>query len=323
MNVSPEALVDQLASTQAGCVSRSQALTIGLSDATIRRRLKTRRWHRAHPGVYVLVGASRSWMQDVWTAVLAAGPRSVPSQDVAVTHESALLLHGLAPTRVRRYPITLTVPNGCHPRVPGAVVHQIDDLEPHHCTNLGALTVATPARAIVDLAANVGKVHLGSLVDELVVQRRVTPAALSACLADVARPGKPGVNTMGSVLDDRGPGHVPAQSDLERLLFQAIATAGLPEPVRQFMLPGRHARPEFVDAAYLDALLIVEADGRRWHTRIQDLKRDHARDAEASRSGWLTLRFVCEELTAAPEEVGATISAVRATRLAQLNHVGV
>lgn len=93
---------------------------------------------------------------------------------------------------------------------------------------------------------------------------------------------------------------------------------GLPEPVRQFPLPGHDLGQEFADLAYLDAMLLVEADGRRWHSRISDLRRDHARDAEASRAGWETLRFVYEEITAAPDQVGATVAAVRATRLAQL-----
>jgi hypothetical protein len=54
----------------------------------IARRLRSGRWTRTHPGVYVLTGSSPSWIQDVWCAWLAAGPAAT------VTHESALRLHG-------------------------------------------------------------------------------------------------------------------------------------------------------------------------------------------------------------------------------------
>jgi very-short-patch-repair endonuclease len=37
--------------------------------------------------------------------------------------------------------------------------------------------------------------------------------------------------------------------------------------------------------------LIVEADGRRWHTRVADFDRDRWRDNEATANGYRTLRF--------------------------------
>ena len=69
-----------------------------------------------------------------------------------------------------------------------------------------------------------------------------------------------------------------------------------------------------VDAAYCDVRLILEADGRRWHTRIRDLRRDHLRDAEAARVGWQTLRFLYEEIVGDPGNVAATVADVRLAR---------
>ena len=65
----------------------------------------------------------------------------------------------------------------------------------------------------------------------------------------------------------------------------------------QRALPGTGAVEGVVDAAYPDCRLILEADGRRWHTRVDDLRRDHERDAEAARAGWQTLRFLYEQIT--------------------------
>jgi very-short-patch-repair endonuclease len=127
--------------------------------------------------------------------------------------------------------------------------------------------------------------------------------------------GKPGVRALGEVLDEHGDGYVADASKLERALFIAVESAGLPPPRRQGPLPGRGALEGLVDAAYHDAKVIIEADGRRWHTRIRDLKRDHQRDAEAARVGWQTLRFLYEEIMGDPGDVCAVIRDVCAVRM--------
>ena len=55
-----------------------------------------------------------------------------------------------------------------------------------------------------------------------------------------------------------------------------------------------------VDFGWPEARLIVEADGRRWHTRIADLRRDRERDNQAARAGWQTLRFLHESIDGRP-----------------------
>jgi very-short-patch-repair endonuclease len=282
-----------------------------MTNRMIRYRVATERWARVHPGVYALAGAPPSWRQDVWAAILAAGPRSVAS------HETALLLHGLDDRLVPRHPLRVVVPHGAHPRLTGAVVHQLDDLEPHHVVDVDGLPATTPARAVVDLAARLGPRRLGDLVD--VATRRTTSSArIARCTAELARRGKPGIVRLGAVLDARGPGYVPPASVLEAALFRALADGALPAPARQFRLPGRGALDGLVDAAYADVRLILEADGRRWHTRIRELRRDHQRDAEAARAGWQTLRLLYEDVVGHPDEVAATVRDVRAVRSAQL-----
>ena len=216
-----------------------------------------------------------------------------------------------------RYPLTFTLARGGNRHMAAAVLHQIDDLRPHHVDDVDGLPVSTSARAIVEMAATVGPRRLGHLVD-LATDRLTSLTRISACAAELARPGKPGITRLGAVLDARGPGHVPPQSVLESGLLSALAGGGLAPPVRQFPLPGRGALDGLVDAAYPDVRLILEADGRRWHTRIRDLRRAHLRDAEAARAGWQALRFLYEEITAYPHELAATVADVRRIRAAQL-----
>jgi Transcriptional regulator, AbiEi antitoxin/Protein of unknown function (DUF559) len=311
MEMTPDTRVYALTMGQAGLISRGQALAAGVTDRMIGYRLATGRWVRRHPGVYAVGGVPSGWRGDVWAAHLAIGPPAV------VSHETALVLHGLDVRHVPRYPLTFTVPHGANHRVPGAVLHQIDDVAHHHLVEVDRLPVTTPARAIVDLAAHVGPRRLGDLVD-LATDRLTSIARISAFTAELARPGKPGMVRLGAALDARGPGHVPPQSVLESGLLSALADGDLPAPVRQFRLPGRGALDGLVDAAYPDVRLVLEADGRRWHTRIRDLRRDHLRDAEAARAGWQTLRFLYEEITAFPQEIVATVTDVRRIRAAQL-----
>jgi very-short-patch-repair endonuclease len=84
------------------------------------------------------------------------------------------------------------------------------------------------------------------------------------------------------------------------MLFGVCGRVGL-EPVRQFSLPGRGDITGFVDAAFIEAKLILEADGRRWHDRVANQRHDRHRVNAAARVGWQTLRFGHEELVADPE----------------------
>jgi very-short-patch-repair endonuclease len=146
------------------------------------------------------------------------------------------------------------------------------------------------------------------------VARLASLAQISCYLRDVARRGKPGVRALGGVLDDRGPGYVPPHSELERKLFAVLEEGGLPEPQRQAPLPGRGAIEGLVDAAYPDVKVVIEADGRRWHSRVRDLARDHQRDAEAARVGVLTLRLLHEQIVGDPEGTCATVRDVLEAR---------
>lgn len=293
---------------QHGMVSRSQVIDAGGQDATIARRVRSGRWERCHPGVYRLGSAPDGHLQQLWAAHLAAGPDSV------ISHEAAAGLFRL--TGFPRCAPVLILPHPRHARVSGATVHQISDLDARWIWRLDGLPVTTSARTIVDLAAVTSRARLARALEDGLVSGKVGHGAVAACLFEVMRPGKRGLGKLASILDEHGPGTIPAASELERLLFQAIESAGLPRPRRQFPLPGRQAATGRVDAAYVEAKLILEADGRRWHSRRADFARDRRRDNEAARAGWQTLRFTWEELRDEPTEVAATVQEVRDERLA-------
>lgn len=94
---------------------------------------------------------------------------------------------------------------------------------------------------------------------------------------------------------------------MEALLFAVLRAGGLPDPVRQHPLPALTGRGR-VDAAYPAAHLIVEADGRRWHTRVDDFARDRQRDIEAGLLGWRVVRLVWADLVDRPTWVQQVVA---------------
>jgi very-short-patch-repair endonuclease len=209
-----------------------------------------------------------------------------------LSHESAAELHrieGLVRGRV-----VVTVDHPDHIRFEGATFHQLTDVNANHLTSIGGFPVTTPTRTIVDLAAVTGHVRLQSAVEDAVVRRLTTFGQLDRVLREVRRKGKPGVRKLVTVLD-RLDGEPPAESVLEELLFRAAERARV-RVVRQHPLPSSHPRHGVVDGAVIESRLLLEADGRSWHSREREMARDRQRDREAARAGWQTLRFVHDDL---------------------------
>jgi very-short-patch-repair endonuclease len=67
---------------------------------------------------------------------------------------------------------------------------------------------------------------------------------------------------------------------------------------------GAAGRVDFVDRRHR---LVIELDGRRWHTRVADFERDLWRTNEAVSRGYRVLRFTWVHVTSAPDDVLATI----------------
>jgi very-short-patch-repair endonuclease len=301
-------LVIELAVRQRGAFAAWQ---IGdLPSALRTRRLQDGLWICEAPGVYRLASAPTSFDQRVWIGWLAAGP------DAYVSHEAASEFHGLR--NVIRNRVTLIAPHGSHHRIAGVTVSQIDDVLPEHIVTMRGLPVTSAPRTVVDLASKVGPVRLLHIVEDSKFDGLARYTDIGQCLASVARRGKPGVRALTRVLDQLEGGRDASQSKLERTLRDLIRMSGLAMPVAQFPLPGRQFVKGCVDFAYVEEKLIVEADGRRWHSRIRDLKRDHERDGDAAEAGWQTLRLLYEEITGDPEGTVRRLRAVLETRRAQL-----
>lgn len=289
--------IARLASSQHNAFARSQALALGVSASMAQRRLASGRWTLEAPGVYGLAGAVHTWHRRLMIAHLDLGVRSV------VSHRSAAVLHQFPSGR----PGTpeLTIPRGGGRsrrwRVHEAEVARSDRSRVEH------LPVTNVPRTVVDLAAVLDPSALASVVENLLCEGRLQLGPLTARAVAHRRPGRRGSAALAALLEDLGPGYVPSASELEALLFGVLRAGGLPEPVRQDTLPAL-TQDGRVDGAYPWAHLILEADGRRWHTRVADFARDRQRDIEAGLLGWRVVRFVWSDLVERPTWVQHVVS---------------
>jgi very-short-patch-repair endonuclease len=305
-----DVVANELSFRQCGVFSSWQLDEAAIPRPVRQRRLESGAWRWVLRGVYGLSGVPPSDEQRLWASWLAVGPHAV------LSHETAAEV--LEIPNVVRGRLVLTVPHSGWHRIPGVFVHQLSDIWPDHVATMHGLPVTTSARTIVDLAAVVHPARLRHIVEDAKHAGLASYESIGQCLASVARRGKPGVRSLTLVLDRLGPGKTPATSVLERMMLDLLRASDLTMPVGQFPFPGRQFVAGCVDFAYPEAKLVIETDGRRWHTRIKEVTRDRERDLEAARHGWQTLRFLYEHVQGDPTGTLDTIRIVLRERLALL-----
>ena len=305
----PSSVVDML-ERQHGVASRAQLLDRGMSTSDLRRMTGAGHWELLAPRVLGIVGHHETWLRSLWVAHLHAGPDSV------VSDGSAARLHGCE--QVRRGQVCVTVRAGRGPGPSFATWHRRGDLTTGDVALVDGLPVTNLARTVVDLAGSLHIARLRLLVEDALVTHRCTLEAIGATLARVRRSGRRGVVLLDQVLDDLGPvGGLP-HSELERLADDVAGRAGLPPPTHEHPLPGRGAVTGFVDRCWSDVLLILEADGRIWHERRQQMVRDADRNIEALRAGYETVRMCWEHLAHDPDGSAAALREIYLRRAALL-----
>jgi very-short-patch-repair endonuclease len=73
-----------------------------------------------------------------------------------------------------------------------------------------------------------------------------------------------------------------------------------------------------VDRAWPEVKLLLEVDGRVWHSREQAMARDRARDRAAAAAGWQTLRVLEDEVAEVPHLVRSEVVSAYQVRRSQL-----
>ncbi len=277
-----------------------------MSRGAMQRRVSSGEWEPIGKRVVRIAGARPTWHQRLWTGVLVGGPSA------ALSRYTALSVLGL-----RRFvdaPIEVIVPHPRNVRADGIAFHEVTDLLTQHVTTRNGLPVVRADRALVDCSPVLARSRLALAFDDAVIRGLCTPLEVGDRLAQLARPGKRGLEAIASVLDERGRIAVASQSVLESGFLHLIEDFGIERPVTQFPHPAPGRSLEMVDTAWPCRRLITEVDGRSWHTRVQDLLRDQERDLKAAAAGWQVLRLRGELITSDRAGVAHDLAAALAAR---------
>lgn len=291
--------IARLAARQHGVVSRTQLLALGINRGAIARRVRSGRLHPVHRGVYLTGHTAAPPRAREMGAVLACGDRA------AVSHRSAAALWQLLPYPAKSA-VDITVARSRAPQRPGIRVRRTSSLSRRDVRRLDGIPVTSPARTLLDLAAEVGAVELERAVAEALARSLVGRRELLNQLA--RNRGRRGTAPLRTLLEANG-GPARTRSEAERRFLALVRRADLPGAETNVKLG-----PYEVDFLWREERLVVEVDGYAFHSDRPAFERDRLRDAELQARGFHVIRVTWRQLTGTPEAVLARI--VRALALA-------
>lgn len=291
-------LVSDVARKQHGVFTVHQVKDMGGQKHQIHYRVIAGDWLALDRGVYALASAPSTWRRQVMAAILGKG-RAVASGMTAGS------LHDLPGCRRVRPEITvpLTVSAGSSL----ARVRRRSDFDSIEKVAVAGIPTMSVAETLLDLARHWSLPQLEAAMDHSLVRGRVAVAELRRILGRVDGSRLEGIGRFRECVEGLDSGYVPTESELERMLFRALDDPGIPLIDRQARLAWWPVLPHRVDAVIEAWRLILEADGRTFHTKRADFERDRRRDNLAVAHGYRVMRFTYRALSADPKAALALV----------------
>ena len=297
-NIDP--LIAELASRQRGVVSRAQLVGAGIHTDAIKLRIRARRLHPVHRGVYLVGHSEPMHGAREMAAVLACGPGTV------VSHASAAQLLKLLPYPAKPRPVDVTVESRQRARRAGIRIHCVESLDRRDTRALRGIPTTTPARTLLDLATLLPAHLLERAIAEAEVRRLVRRRDLVDQLE--RNQGRRGTRALRRLLELEG-GPAFTRSSAERRLLKLVRAAHLPIPETNAKLYGYE-----VGFLWREHRLVVEFDSFQFHSPRARFERDRERDAVLAAKGYTVIRVTWRQLVDTPEAVVARIAAALAAR---------
>lgn len=301
MDATPTSALAAVAAAQHGVFTTTQALAAGLRPGQLVRQTAAGSWLDLGRGLFRVAAAPCTWEQRCWLALLEA-----PSGAV-LSHATAARRHGFAGFAEARG-VHVLAPVGLDHRARHARLHQTRDLPEHHRVLREGLPTTSMARTLFDLAASTHPERMAHLVDDALSRRGLGIDDLSAVVLGLAKRGRRGSRAMRSIVAARLDTHVPPESVLEAEFLDLCRRSGLPEPERQVTLGDDAAPIGRVDALFRPEGLVVEVDGRPFHSSLTDRERDRERDNRLMASGLRVLRLGWHEVVRDPARAVQLVS---------------
>jgi very-short-patch-repair endonuclease len=288
----PDRVASWVASQQLHLITTAQARAAGLTNRALATRCKNGLLHRVHHGVYLHGQPTFLPGGGELAAVLACGEHAV------VASGSACALFGVIPDRGG--PVDITVIGSRRVRA-GIRIHRASKLHPADSGTLRGIPIVSPARALLEFAAEATGDELERAIAEAYAQRLTTERAIKETIA--RNPLRTGVAALKAELQREG-GPAWTQREAERRLKLVLRKAHLPTPQTQYWVAGYPA-----DFAWPKQRLIVEVDSFQFHGHRQAFERDRKRDQAHVLAGYRVIRITWRQLDEEPFTVVATIAA--------------
>ena len=282
-----------IAKRQHGAFSHRQAVSAGLSPRQIGHRRAVGAWVDLEYAVYALDSSPETWHREVMAAVLSKNHARASGFTAGVLHE-------LPHCRAGKPEISVPSTGNAVSRI--AVVRRRSDTRTRKLVLIDRIPTFDAATTLFDLAPRLSAGKLRRAIDDCLVRGRVTPEELVAVLETYTGSRMAGTVRFRDVIKDLSGAYVATESELEGLLFALLDDPRIPNPERQARLTWWDELPHRVDANIPPWRLIVEGDGRTYHTKREDFERDRHRDNLAVAHGYRVLRFTYRMLKDAPAD---------------------
>ncbi|MGI8729963.1 MAG: type IV toxin-antitoxin system AbiEi family antitoxin domain-containing protein [Solirubrobacteraceae bacterium] len=274
------------AAEQYGVVSAAQLAADGLKRSAIQVRLRTGRLHPIHRGVYAVGHGAPSLEGRFMAATLACGPSSALGYRAGAVHwafmawDDTRLIEVLVTGRARR-------------SRPELNIHRTRHLDPRDVTRHKGIRITTPARTLLDLADVLPVKGLRRAVRQAQSLRLTSVRQIAELLA--RSNGRRGAHRLAALIAD---GPAPTRSELEDIVLDAIAGAGLIRPEINVRL-GR----VYPDLRWPQQRLTLECDGGQWHSGGLAREDDADRQARLEARGERVLRVSWQQATTRPAQI--------------------
>ena len=287
----PDRVIDRIASHQYGVVSLEQARSAGLTQRMVDVRLNSGAWIRLASGVYAMASAAPRWERQMAAALLSQPGSVAAGQSAAYLHE----MPGFGPGR----PVVANHPTA-NARSPLGKVVRTKYFDILQRQRIRGFETTDYADTVMMLAASTPSPVLERLIDDGLASKKVKVETLASIAR--SRAGAPGIRKLRTLIETRSEdAYEPTVTELERMLHRVIDHPMVPPTTRQ--RPFQFEEVAMTVDVYIPVWrLIIEADGRRWHTRVADFERDRRRDNHATANGYAVLRFTYRMLRDSPSE---------------------
>lgn len=288
-----------MAEAQSGVFSRRQALLCGYTPKQIRQRLRDGRWVRLRHGQYAErldLSALEPWVatRHAHTQLVQAVVNSRRTSSVAVSHQSAIALHGMPLWGLDLDQVHITKRDGSTSGKIAGVHYHSGRLVDADLTRVDDLIVTTVARAAFETACTTSYEAAVVCFDAALREQTVRADDVRRLLQVTEHwPGSPTARAALNFSDPR------SESVGESRLRVLLADHGLPAPTLQAEFYDARGLIGRVDFFFEEFNTVLEFDGRLKYTSAagevvvrEKVREDRlrARGLQVVRSDWTDFR---------------------------------